>query len=82
MNKLSTSTSTSVAVPDKIDMLSNNLPYQIINLRYDVTPINNISAVVTETGLIPPTSIPVFLRQLRAETSSQEDSSSGNSIID
>eukprot|EP01017_Pseudomicrothorax_dubius_P004490 TRINITY_DN10914_c0_g1_i2.p1 TRINITY_DN10914_c0_g1~~TRINITY_DN10914_c0_g1_i2.p1 ORF type:complete len:307 (-),score=52.13 TRINITY_DN10914_c0_g1_i2:50-970(-) len=35
-----------------------------INLRYDLTPRNYINMVITETGLIPPTSIPVMLREL------------------
>ena len=43
------------------------LPFQVVNLRYDLTPIENISAVATEHGLIPPTSIPVLVEELRAE---------------
>lgn len=43
-------------------------PYQILNMRYDCTPIGNISVVATETGLIPPTSIPVLIRELRTDT--------------
>jgi translation initiation factor eIF-2B subunit delta len=42
-------------------------PYQILNPRYDCTPIGNISVVATETGLIPPTSIPVLVRELRTD---------------
>jgi translation initiation factor 2B subunit (eIF-2B alpha/beta/delta family) len=37
----------------------------IISLRYDLTPISNISVVATETGLIPPTSRPVLIRELK-----------------
>jgi translation initiation factor eIF-2B subunit delta len=40
-------------------------PYQIYNPRYDCTPIGNISVVATENGLVPPTSIPVIIRELR-----------------
>jgi translation initiation factor eIF-2B subunit delta len=43
------------------------LPFSVVNLRYDCTPIGNISAVATGTGLIPPTSVPVLIRELRAE---------------
>ena len=43
------------------------LPFNVVNLRYDLTPISNISLVATETGLIPPTSVPVLLRELRLE---------------
>jgi translation initiation factor eIF-2B subunit delta len=43
------------------------LPFNVVNLRYDCTPIGNISAIATEIGLIPATSVPVLLRELRAE---------------
>ena len=43
------------------------LPFQVVNLRYDLTPIGNISVIATETGLIPPTSIPVLIRELRSD---------------
>ena len=43
-------------------------PMQIYSLRYDLTPISNISVVATETGLIPPTSIPVLIRELKDTT--------------
>ena len=46
------------------------LPFQVVNLRYDLTPIGNISVIATETGLIPPTSIPVLIRELRTDGSS------------
>jgi len=46
---------------------NDTLPYNVINLRYDCTPIGNISAVATEIGLIPATSVPVLLRELRGE---------------
>lgn len=41
------------------------LPFDVLNLRYDLTPIHNISVVATETGLIPPTSIPVLFREMQ-----------------
>lgn len=40
------------------------LPFNVVNLRYDLTPIGNISVVATETGLTPPTSIPVLMREM------------------
>ena len=43
------------------------LPFDVINLRYDLTPIGNISVVATEAGLIPPTSIPVLIRELGSD---------------
>lgn len=39
--------------------------YSIINLRYDLTPVSSVSMIATETGLIPPTSVPVVIRELR-----------------
>lgn len=45
----------------------SDLPFEVVNLRYDLTPINNISVVATESGLIPPTSIPVLIRELQAD---------------
>ena len=40
---------------------------KLLNLMYDVTPIEFVDVVVTELGLIPPTSVPVILRETRAE---------------
>lgn len=36
---------------------------KLLNLVYDVTPIDYVSMVVTELGMIPPTSIPAILRE-------------------
>ncbi|CAI5719596.1 unnamed protein product [Hyaloperonospora brassicae] len=36
---------------------------KLLNLVYDVTPIDHVSMVVTELGMIPPTSIPAVLRE-------------------
>lgn len=36
---------------------------KLLNLAYDVTPIEYVSMVVTELGMIPPTSIPAILRE-------------------
>lgn len=35
----------------------------ILNVLYDVTPVEMIMAVITEVGTIPPTSVPVILRE-------------------
>lgn len=42
-------------------------PYEVVNLRYDLTPLANISAIATETGLIPPTSVPILIRENQSE---------------
>ena len=36
---------------------------QALNLCYDITPIKYIAVVVTEVGMIPPTSVPVIIRE-------------------
>jgi translation initiation factor eIF-2B subunit delta len=41
-----------------------NIPFQVVNLRYDLVPMKNISAIATENGIIPPTSIPVLIREI------------------
>eukprot|EP01132_Coremiostelium_polycephalum_P007678 gene7678-9446_t len=40
---------------------------KILNLMYDLTPIELIDMVITEFGMVPPTSIPVILREYRKE---------------
>lgn len=36
---------------------------KLLNLVYDLTPIEFISVVITEVGMIPPTSVSVILRE-------------------
>jgi len=36
---------------------------RLLNLRYDVTPTKFLTMVVTEAGVIPPTSVPVIIRE-------------------
>ncbi|KYQ99844.1 eIF2B GDP-GTP exchange factor [Tieghemostelium lacteum] len=40
---------------------------KLLNLMYDVTPVELIHMVITEYGMVPPTSIPVILREYRGE---------------
>lgn len=47
--------------------VQQHLPFDVINLRYDLTPISHISVVVTETGMIPATSVPVLLREILSD---------------
>jgi translation initiation factor 2B subunit (eIF-2B alpha/beta/delta family) len=42
---------------------------RLLNLTYDVTPCELVSMVITEVGMIPPTSIPVIIREYRQEMS-------------
>lgn len=39
----------------------------LLNLKYDAMPAEYVTLIVTEFGLIPPTSVPVILREYRAE---------------
>ena len=39
---------------------------KLLNLRYDLTPIKFVDSVVTEVGMIPPTAVPVLLREYRS----------------
>jgi translation initiation factor eIF-2B subunit delta len=41
----------------------DNANLRVLNLSYDLTPMEYVSAVVTEVGLVPPTSIPAILRE-------------------
>lgn len=36
---------------------------KLLNLAHDVTPASFVTLVVTEVGMIPPTSVPVVLRE-------------------
>jgi translation initiation factor 2B subunit (eIF-2B alpha/beta/delta family) len=36
---------------------------KLLNLIYDVTPSEFITMVITEVGMVPPTSVPVILRE-------------------
>jgi translation initiation factor eIF-2B subunit delta len=40
---------------------------KFLNIRYDLTPIKYVSLVITEVGMIPPTSVPVLLRERERE---------------
>ncbi|KAK3137038.1 hypothetical protein QOZ80_5BG0446820 [Eleusine coracana subsp. coracana] len=40
---------------------------QVLNLKYDITPSDYVSMLITEYGMLPPTSVPVILRQYRRE---------------
>ena len=42
---------------------------KLLNLVYDLTPIQYVSMVVTEVGMTPPTSVPVLIREQRKDKS-------------
>ncbi|EFJ31649.1 hypothetical protein SELMODRAFT_31552, partial [Selaginella moellendorffii] len=40
---------------------------RLLNLTYDATPADYVSMIITEHGMVPPTSVPVILREYRKE---------------
>ena len=36
---------------------------EVLQLAYDITPAAAVTAVVTEVGMIPPSSVPVIIRE-------------------
>jgi translation initiation factor eIF-2B subunit delta len=40
---------------------------KLLNLKYDVTPVEYVDMVIFENGIIPPTSAPVVLREYRRD---------------
>ncbi|KAL5209063.1 hypothetical protein ABZP36_004686 [Zizania latifolia] len=59
-------------VPGKTDLshlknLSDNENLQLLNLTYDATPSDYVSMIITDYGMLPPTSVPVIVREYRKE---------------
>ncbi|KAL4566429.1 hypothetical protein LXL04_030544 [Taraxacum kok-saghyz] len=50
-----------------LDDWANKENLQLLNLAYDVTPADYVSMIVTEHGMIPPTSVPVIVREYGRE---------------
>ncbi|MCL7044791.1 hypothetical protein MKW94_009430 [Papaver nudicaule] len=50
-----------------LDNWANNENLQLLNLLYDATPSDYVSLIVTDYGLVPPTSVPVIVREYRRE---------------
>ena len=40
---------------------------QLLNLNFDVTPADLVTVVATEAGLVPPSAVPVILREYRKD---------------
>ncbi|KAL2895916.1 Translation initiation factor eIF-2B subunit delta [Bienertia sinuspersici] len=47
--------------------LASDQNLQLLNLMYDTTPSDYISMIITDYGMIPPTSVPVIVREYRRE---------------
>ncbi|AEC10370.1 putative nagB/RpiA transferase [Arabidopsis thaliana] len=47
--------------------LTNNAKLKFLNLMYDATPSDYISMIITDYGMVPPTSVPVIVREYQKE---------------
>ena len=72
----STTTSTAAYTGDR--PLKPVTAFQIINLRYDLSPMKNISAIITETGRIPNTSIPVLIKEFQSDQNNTNNTNTSN----
>ncbi|KAF5205379.1 Translation initiation factor eif-2b subunit delta [Thalictrum thalictroides] len=50
-----------------LDEWSSNENLQLLNLIYDVTPSDYVSMIITDYGMVPPTSVPVIVREYMKE---------------
>lgn len=50
-----------------LDGCTNSENLQLLNLIYDATPSDYVSMIVTDYGMVPPTSVPVIVREYRRE---------------
>ncbi|KAL3526689.1 hypothetical protein ACH5RR_011345 [Cinchona calisaya] len=50
-----------------LDDWPNSENLQLLNLIYDATPSDYVSMIITDYGMIPPTSVPVIVREYRRE---------------
>jgi len=46
---------------------AENENLHILNLKYDITPSDYVSMLITDYGMLPPTSVPVIVREYRRE---------------
>ncbi|CAK7335061.1 unnamed protein product [Dovyalis caffra] len=50
-----------------LDGSANSENLQLLNLIYDATPSDYVSMIITDYGMVPPTSVPVIVREYRRE---------------
>ncbi|XP_065854348.1 uncharacterized protein [Euphorbia lathyris] len=50
-----------------LDACTNRENLQLLNLIYDATPSDYVSMIITDYGMVPPTSVPVIVREYRTE---------------
>ncbi|CAN6310048.1 unnamed protein product [Urochloa humidicola] len=54
-------------VEDELKNWAENANLQLLNLTYDATPHDYVSMIITDYGMLPPTSVPVIVREYRKE---------------
>jgi translation initiation factor eIF-2B subunit delta len=47
---------------------------KLLSLMYDLTPSDFVTGIVTEVGILPPTSVAVLLREMSPESASTVES--------
>nr|CAB3498691.1 unnamed protein product [Digitaria exilis] len=52
---------------DHLKNWAENTNLQLLNLTYDATPPDYVSMIITDYGMLPPTSVPVIVREYRKE---------------
>ncbi|KAL3629534.1 hypothetical protein CASFOL_026756 [Castilleja foliolosa] len=52
---------------NSLDNWGNSENLQLLNLIYDATPSDYVSMIITDYGMIPPSSVPVIVREYRRE---------------
>jgi len=70
-NELGDPSAVSVVQENSDNVLQNWLDMdnlRLLNLLYDLTPSQFVSGIVTELGIIPPTSVAVLLREMNVQT--------------
>ncbi|CAD5175588.1 unnamed protein product [Musa acuminata subsp. malaccensis] len=50
-----------------LDNWADNENLQLLNLSYDATPSDYVSMIITDYGMLPPSSVPVIVREYRRE---------------
>lgn len=54
---------------------------RLLNLVYDLTPIEHVTMVITEFGIIPPTSVPVINRERRDDPDETDQGGPGDDLM-
>lgn len=60
------------------DSFPSHTHLRVMNLLYDLTPSHMVTAIVTELGMLPPTSVAVLLREMNPHDATTSNSSSGS----